>query len=210
MIALQLLWQHKPIKTHNDAHTRTHTHKCTDTLLELNNRVKSWVKILSSVLDAVSVITGSWWIKRKKLVGACRSSSSPTDLCMLYNACLVEAREKQPWQHKGQTGSLLMGREQRWGLEEKGPMCWSWLGQQERLLLALIGSLHGGQVHGVSVLLSHPLLSPFLFLCFGEGAVMGHWSGLMAMSFWFFLPSFYNIPFPSHYFGGTKLNILCG
>lgn len=47
-------------------------------------------------------------------------------------------------------------------------------GTTGRLLLALIGSSHGGQVHGVSVRLSHPPFSPFLVLCFGEGALMGH------------------------------------
>lgn len=52
------------------------------------------------------------------------------------------------------------------------------VGQQERLLLALMGSLHGGEVHGVSVLLPHP--HPLLFSTFTslslllEGAAMGH------------------------------------
>lgn len=165
----------------------------------LKSRVKSRVKTLSSVLDVVSLITGSWWIKSKLYLPIAghhhphpyirTHSHVRGSLCMLCNACLLGGRGKQPWQRKGQTGSLLMGGEWRGGLEERrgGSPCWSWLGQQERLLLALIGSLHRGEVHGVSVVLSHPLAFLLLFLSSLEGAVMGHWSGLMAMSFWFFL-----------------------
>lgn len=115
------------------------------------------------------------------------------------------AKVKQPWQRECQTGSLLMGVKRRGVSEEKRSPCCRWLGQQERLLLALIGSLHGGEVHGESVVHTHSLLSsPRLFhsfppFClFRKKAVTGHWSGLMVISLFFlvFLPVFYKKKIP--------------
>lgn len=106
------------------------------------------------------------------------------------------AKVKQPWQRECQTGSLLMGVKRRGVSEEKRSPCCRWLWQQERLLLALIGSLHGGEVHGESVVYTHSLLSsPLLFplLSFSEESCDGSLiriNGHLSL-FLVFLPVFY-------------------
>lgn len=116
---------------------------------------------------------------------------------MLHNACLLEARGKQPWQHKGQTGSLLMGGERKGRVRGEGANVLELAGTTGEASLGFnwLFTWGTGSWCVSPPFPSSPLLFPFLFLCFEEGAVMGHWSGLMAMSFWFFLSSFYSVPF---------------
>lgn len=101
-------------------------------LVELSSRVKSRVKTLSSVLDVVSLITGSHRIK-PKLVGQTLPHTCRMSLCTLHNSGrgLWGKRSSGCWEvsEEGGVGG------QTWDTGEAAP-AFKWL-------------LTGGEVHCV-------------------------------------------------------------
>lgn len=155
-------WQQKPIKTP----THTHTHP-------LAAEQQGQIQCENTHLCAWRWHSNCGANKKVNFSGplAGRHSNAHvhtcSSLCLLCNDCLPGGRRQAAVTAHGPrgAGSLLMGGEWRGVLEEKGPPCWRWPGQRERLLLPLIGSLHGGEVHDVSVVRTCPLLtSPLPFL----------------------------------------------